>query len=135
MDWSKQIPSFQLHDQKYKELLIQFHKTRTPFPSVQLNTGCPNLLRHAKILGLTISDDLKWSKYVTEIIKKVNKRIYFIVQLKRAKVSSKEIVNLFGLCVRPILEYASEVFHFALPTYIPQRSNRTSSKKSNINQI
>ena len=63
---------FWLHSKKCKELLIQFQKERAPFPGVQVNSEWPELVRHAKILGLTITDDLKWTKHVTEIIKKAN---------------------------------------------------------------
>ena len=79
-------------------MLIQFQKERAPFPGVQLNSECPELARHAKI-GLSIPDDLKWTKHVTEIIKKADKRIYFVVQLKRAKVPPKEIIILFTVHV------------------------------------
>ena len=47
------------------------------------------------ILRLTITDYLKWTRHVTEIIKKANKRIYFVVQLKRAKVPPKEIITFY----------------------------------------
>ena len=76
---------FQLHNKKCKELLIQFQKERAPFPGVQLNSECPELVRHAKILGLTIADDLKWTKHVTEIIKKAKKRIYSVSSSTEAR--------------------------------------------------
>ena len=121
--WTDQN-KFQLHDKKCKELLIQFQKERAPFPGVQINSGCPELVHHAKILGLTITDDLKWTKHVTEIIKKANKRIYFVVQLKRAKVPPKEIITFYCSCVRPVLEYSSEAYHFALPAYLSDAIER-----------
>ena len=76
------------------------------------------------ILGRTITDDLKWTKQVTETIKKSNKRIYFIVQLKRAQVPLKEITTFYCSCVRPVLEYSSEVLHFALPVYLSEAIER-----------
>lgn len=123
---------FQLHVQKCKELIIQFKKTRVPFTSVRLNAGCPNLVRHAKILGVTISDDLRWSMHITGIIKKANKRIFFIVQLKRAKIPVKEIINFYCTCVRPVLEYACEVFHFALPRYLSEAIERVQRRVTSI---
>ena len=90
-----------------------------PFDKINLSTRCANLLvRQAKILGVTVRDDLKWSTHIFNIIKKANKRVFFIVQLKRAKIPTKEIVNFYCCCVRPVLEYACEVFHFALPKYL-----------------
>ena len=50
---------------------------------------------HARILDLTSSSDLKWKKHIFDTIKKANKRFYFIVQLKRAKVSNADILNFY----------------------------------------
>ena len=129
--WTDQN-KFQLHDKKCKELLIQFQKERAPFPGVQINSGCPELVHHAKILGLTITDDLKWIKHVTEIIKKANKRIYFVVQLKRAKVPPKEIITFYCSCVRPVVEYSSEAYHFALPAYLSDAIERIQRRVTSI---
>ncbi len=54
------------------KILFQFHPNRVPFDNVHLLAGCPNLVRQAKILGVTVSDDLKWSTHVLNIIKKEN---------------------------------------------------------------
>ena len=113
-------------------MLIQFQKERALFPGVQLKSECLELVRHDKILGLTITDDLKRTKH-TEIIKKANKRIYFIVQSKRAKVPPKEIITFYCSCARPVLEYSSEVFHFALSVYLSGAIYRTCPAKSDVN--
>ena len=62
------------------------------FQRVIVNGNELELVSHAKILGLVISDDLKWNDHVYYIIKKVNKRIYSVVQLKRAKVQGPRSV-------------------------------------------
>ena len=49
--WNTQN-KFQLNVQKCKELLFQFHRNRIPFDKINLSTGCPNLVRQAKILGV-----------------------------------------------------------------------------------
>ena len=122
---------FQLNVQKCKELLFQFHRNRVPFDNIHLLA-----VRQAKILGVTVSDDLRWSTHVLNIIKKANKRIFFIVQLKGAKIPTKEILNFYCCCVRPVLEYACEVFHFALPKYLSDNIERVQSpEKSYINNL
>jgi hypothetical protein len=57
------LNKFQLQVPKCKELLIQFKKLRSPFPSVYTASGNLELVLHAKILGVTISDNLKWNKH------------------------------------------------------------------------
>ena len=61
-------------------------------------------------LGLFITSDLKWGAHIDTITKKARKLSYAI--LKTIKYSdSKILINLFNLYVRPILEYASNVFN------------------------
>jgi hypothetical protein len=59
----RSLNKFQLQVPKCKELLIQFKKLRSPFPSVYTASGNLELVLHAKILGVTISDNLKWNKH------------------------------------------------------------------------
>ena len=64
------------------------------------------------------SVDLKWNAHVDEIVKKVNKRLYFLRQLKRAQVKSKELVLFYLTCIRSVMEYACTLFHSSLPQYL-----------------
>ena len=66
------------------------------------------------LLGWTIQNNLKWDKHVERICKKASKRLYFLSQLKRAKVQSRELVEFYVTCIRPVLTYACEVFNFNL---------------------
>ena len=78
------------------------------------------VVQNAKILGLTISSNLKWTNHINEVIKKANKRLYFIILLKRAKVSPKDIVNFYCTVIRPILEYCAPVFHYSIPSFLSE---------------
>ena len=49
---------------------------------------------------------------------KSSKRIYLLVQLKQAKVAIQDILQFYTVCIRPIQEYASTVFHYSLPKYL-----------------
>ena len=69
----------------------------------------------AKVLGLILSGDLKWNKHAIESIKKVNKRLYFLVLLRRAGVPSEDVINFYFVTIRPVLEYRAQVFHNSLP--------------------
>ena len=56
--------------------------------------------------------------HVIETIKKANKRLYFLVLLKRAGLPLTDIKNFYCATIRPVLEYCSSVFHHALPQYL-----------------
>ena len=78
------------------------------------------VVKNAKILGLTISSNLKWTDHINEVIKKANKRLYFIILLKRAKVSPKDIANFYCTVIRPILKYCAPVFHYSIPSFLSE---------------
>ena len=51
--------------------------------------ACGNVLEvvdSAKLLGVTITSNSTWNLHVAEVIKKISKRLYFLLQLKRAHV-------------------------------------------------
>ena len=81
--------------------------------------GIPlEIVSSAKILGLNVSSNLKWNEHIYQVITKARKRLYFLTQLKRAKVGTNELVLFYCTCIRPILEYASPVFHNGLTKYL-----------------
>ena len=75
---------FQLNETKCKELRITFSHSRKNFDPIKVNGQDLECVEQAKILGLQISCDLTWNNHVSEVVKKVNKRLYFLRQLKRA---------------------------------------------------
>ena len=62
---------------KCKELLIYFGRAAIDsFSGVRISGVHFEVVEHSKILGLTISSNLKWNEYVSNIIKEANKRFY-----------------------------------------------------------
>jgi hypothetical protein len=86
------------------------------------------VVTHARILGLTISSDLKWNKHILNTIKKANKRIYF--QQKRAKVPTAN--NFYCACIRQVLEYCCQVYHYGLPCYLSNAIERVQKRVMSI---
>ena len=60
----------------------------------------------------------KCSVQCTNHINNANKRHYFLVLLRRAKLSSSDIIRFYSTCIRPLLEYCSPVFHNAISEYL-----------------
>ena len=58
---------------------------------------------------------LTWSVHCDKIIKKANKQLYIIYQLRKAGYSTKELVSVYSTLIGPILEYAAPVWS-ALPS-------------------
>ena len=112
------INGFQLNEGKCKELCISFSRSPPDFDPIVVNSKDLECVHKAKMLGVTLSVDLKWNAHVDEIVKKVNKRLYFLRQLKRAQVKCKELVLFYLTCIRSVMEYACALFHSSLPQYL-----------------
>ena len=65
-------------------------------------------------------------------IKKANKRLYFLVLLKRAGVNPRDIINFYCTVIRPVLEYCSPIFHHALPEYLNNDIERVQKRALSI---
>ena len=70
-----------------------------------------------KLLGVHLSEDFTWAVHCDYIVKKANRRLYRLRQLKKCKVPSADIVHIYCALIRSILEYASAVFA-DLPKYL-----------------
>ena len=110
----------QLNADKCKEMVIDVKKISHNFSPLEVDGNELPVTDCAKILGVTISSDLKWKNHIVDCIKKANKRLYFIVLLKRARVP----LNFYGTTIRPVLEYCAPVFHHALPAYLNEDIER-----------
>ena len=111
---------FQLSEAKCKELRIGFSNNNNDFEPPVLNGKPLELVASAKLLGMIISYDLKLNMYTSELGRKCSSRLYFLRQLKRSGAAPSELVLCYVACIRPVLQYASPVFHCSLPNYISE---------------
>ena len=79
-DLSTQISElkFQLNEKKCKELRIDFGKPCADFDPVIVSDIPLKVVPCAKILGLTVSSNLKWNNHIYQTIVKARKRLYFL---------------------------------------------------------
>ena len=70
-----------------------------------------------KLLGVIISDDLKWNAHVEYVVAKAAKRLFALRLLKRAGVMPKDILKVYLCNVRSVLEYAAQVWQ-DIPAYL-----------------
>ena len=107
-----------------KELSIRFSNSNTGFDPTIITNKELEVVGNVNDLGLHISRDLKWNTHTSVILKKSNKRLYFPSQLKRPNVGRKELVSFYRTCIRPVTEYACQVFHDSLPDYLAKDIER-----------
>ena len=115
---------FQLNREKTKELVISFSHASLQFPPVTMDGGSIAVTEKAKLLGVIINNSLTWNDHVEELVKNAGQKLYFLTQLKRARVTPQDLVAFYCACVRSLLDYACAVFHFSLPQYLQTELER-----------
>ena len=123
---------FQLNESKCKELRISFSRSGSSVDYITTNDKQIEVVSSAKLLGVVVSDNLRWNAHVESICKKAATRLYFLKQLKRAKVPPKDMLLFYTTCIRPVLEYACPVFHHSLPQYLSNEMKRLQKRALRI---
>ena len=109
---------FLIHPTKCKELRISFSLAPTERENVKVDGQEIDSVDSVKILGVVLQSNLKWNSHVSEVISKAAKRLYFLSQLKKANVDPTELIKFYTACIRSVLLYACQVFHYSLPEYL-----------------
>ena len=119
-DWTS-MNCMRINSKMSKEMIIRFTQDvnfKKCVPNITI-AGIPvEVVKHAKLLGVILSDDLTWNMHVDSIVKKAAKRVYMLYQLKRVGIRQTDLVNVYVSVVRPVLEYACPVWHTNLPKYL-----------------
>ena len=74
----------------------------------------------------------KGQRVRVRVRKKISTRLYFLRQLKRAKLPPKDLLLFYVTCIRPVAEYACEVFHDSLPKYLSDDLERLQRRACKI---
>ena len=101
-------------------MVLTLKKSQQEFEPILINGDALEYVKNIKLMGLNISSDMTWNIHINETIKKASMRLYFLVQLKTAKIAHTYLGLFYSSCIRSkkILEYAVPVFHYNLPKYL-----------------
>ena len=107
-----------LNVKKTKELLISVFKKPVQFDNLTSAETEINIVDNFKLLGVTISSDLTWNTHIDVICAKASRQLYALRILKRSGVPPKDIMSVYSAFIRPVLEYACQVWHFSIPQHL-----------------
>ena len=71
-----------------------------------------------KVLGIMISNDMKWNDHLGTITFKAECRLYFLSQLKRTGISPNDLLAFYGSVIRSVLGFSCQLFHSSLLKYL-----------------
>ena len=85
-------------------MIIDFKKQKHLFDPITVDGKEFDTVNHAKILGVTVSNNFLWNNHINEVIRKSNKRLYFIILLKQFRLTDEDIILFYCTCIRPVLD-------------------------------
>ena len=98
------------------------------FYSIIINDRNVEVVTVVKLLGVTLSNDLKWNSHIANTCKKVSSQLYFLRQLRCARLPPKDLIQFFATCSRPVIEYACEALHDSLMQYLCNNLERVQKR-------
>lgn len=111
--WSKTNKLY-LNAAKTKEIRIDFRRTPSLLNPLVIDGSNVEIVPSAKLLGITISKDLKWDAHINKIHGKAASRLHYLRQLKRAGLTQKQLLHVYLTLIRPVTEYACQVWSSGL---------------------
>ena len=97
-----------LSPKKSKEMIISFGNQTQNESLPPITIEDQPIVREdtAKLVGITIQNNLKWDNQITDMIKKAQKKLYYLTMLKRSAAPTKDLLTVYKSIVRSQLEYA-----------------------------
>lgn len=108
--WTE-INNMEINAIKTKEMLMCSLQVSPIYPPININNSMIESVNKYKLLGLIITDDLTWNNHTNEICNKANKRLYYLILLRRAGLSQQDLMTYYKQIIRPVLEYCCQVWH------------------------
>lgn len=103
--------SMNINASKTKELLITYMKKPPNVPHITINGEDIERVSECKLLGVHLNDQLNWDLHIDKIHKKACQRLHFLSCLRRSNLNSRDMVRVFTSLIRPLVEYACQVWH------------------------
>ena len=110
-----------INESKCHNITFNFSKFNTQPQNLSLNGKTIDPTNQIKLLGVYITNDLKWSKNTTNVCSKVNQKLYIINKLKNFGLQKEELLTAWQSILRPITEYAVPLWHPGLTEYDSER--------------
>ena len=93
---------------------FNFSKNNSPPQNLEFNGNLIQACNKIKLLGVFITDDLKWHENTKHICSKVNKKMFILCKLKQFGFNRDELIIAWNTIIRPTTEYAVPLWHSGL---------------------
>ncbi|XP_041467756.1 uncharacterized protein LOC121418118 [Lytechinus variegatus] len=95
---------------------VSFQRNVSPPPVITIGNQVLEAVTSLRLLGVVIQSNLKWDQQVEQLIKRASKRLYILCKLKRNGVPAIDLVFIYTMYIRPLMEYCAPVWSSSLTT-------------------
>ena len=112
-EWAE-LNDMTLNPDKCVNMNVTFMQNPPEGQPLQMCSKDLQIVDKVKILGVTISSNLKWDCHVSNIVRKASNKLYMLKLLKKFNLSVSDLITIYRGYVRPLLEYAVPVWNAAI---------------------
>ena len=112
-DWTDKQKMI-LNQQKTKAMIFNFTDKYQFGTRLELNDEYLEVVEKSKLLGVVITNDLKWDENTSYLVKKANARMELLRKVASFGTNMEEKRNIYILFIRSILEQSCVVWHSSL---------------------
>ena len=103
-----------LNVKKTKSIIFNFSKKYKFSTQLSVNNENIEIVNEAKLLGTYLTEDLKWNKNTSEIVKKSYRRMQLLNRAAKYTSNKNDLRSIYLTYVRSILEQSAVVWHSSL---------------------
>ena len=112
-DWTLK-QKMKVNESKCKTMIFNFNHKYQFTTNLSINNIDIQVIEEAKLLGVILSNDLRWEKNTEYIIKKANSRMELLRRASRFCSNKEELKTIYIAFIRSVLEFSSNVWHTCL---------------------
>ncbi|XP_061143633.1 uncharacterized protein LOC133160076 isoform X1 [Syngnathus typhle] len=92
-----------LNVEKTKEIIVDFRKNQPHYAPLIINSSAVEVVSSTKFLGVHITDYLTWTGNTTTLVKRAQKRLYFLRRMRRAHLPPPIMRTFYRSTIESIL--------------------------------
>ena len=107
----------QINTKKCMEIKFKFNKLVDRETTLKIDNDSLSRVSEVNLLGVIISEDMKWFANTRKIISKCGKKFYMLIKLKAFGASREDLLRIWTSFIRPISEYAAPLWHSSITNF------------------
>ena len=129
--------NLELNTNKTVEMVMDFRRHPPSHPPLLINSSAVQVVSSVKLLGTTITSDLKWETHSSKVIKRAHQRMFFLRLLRKMNVSPKVRSHFYRATIESVLTSSITVWYPASSAHTKNRLERivrTASRLTGLEQ-